>query len=142
MVQIRGVPKQTGPRGGVAAGVTIVGIPECIAKLQGVDAVVRLNLGAAVAGMAIRMEADAKANVPVVSGDLQRGIQMAKVGPYGYEVTASSLDGGADKEYAGFVEFGWSGHPEPEHFMLKAYQSAREGLAADLAILAKAIEAL
>lgn len=141
MARFYGVPKSAGAGGGVVSNVRIVGIPQLIAKLNLVANIARLEMGLTCSGAAHHMEALAKAKVPVVTGNLQSGIKTTKgAGPYNYEVSASSLEGNVagknTKEYAGYVEFGWSGHPTPEHFMTSAYEETRPIVYSDLQIIA------
>jgi HK97 gp10 family phage protein len=141
MARLYGVPKSTGVGGGVLGNVRIVGVEQLIAKLNLVANVARLELGLLTKGAAEHMENLAKANVPTVTGNLQSGIKTTKgAGPYNWEVTASSLDGTIGekntKEYAGYVEFGWSGHPTPEHFMTNAYAETSPIVYSDLQIIA------
>jgi HK97 gp10 family phage protein len=141
MARFYGVAKSTGVGGGVLSNVRIVGVEQLIAKLNLVANIARLEMGLTCAGAANHMEALAKANVPKVTGNLASGIKTTKgAGPYNYEVTASSLDGNIGekntKEYAGYVEFGWSGHPTPEHFMTNAYAATMPIVYSDLQIIA------
>jgi HK97 gp10 family phage protein len=141
MARLYGVAKQTGVGGGVASNVRIVGVEQLIAKLNLVANVARLELGLLTRGAAEHMENLAKANVPKVTHNLESGIKTTKgAGPYNWEVTASSLDGDIgsknQKEYAGYVEFGWSGHPAPEHFMTNAYAATSPIVYSDLQIIA------
>lgn len=140
-----GAVAQVGARGGVGAGYTVLGIPQAIAKLTGVDSVVRLTLGQIMAGAAIHLEAEAKGLVPVITGNLRSGIHRVKTGSYSHEVTASSLAGtNADKngkEYAGFVENGTS-VMAGRFFMEQAFQNTLPLVQAEIVALAKTIEAL
>jgi HK97 gp10 family phage protein len=141
MARLYGVAKSTGVGGGVLSNVRIVGVEQLIAKLNLVANVARLELGLLTKGAAEHMENSAKANVPVATGNLQSGIKTTRgAGPYNWEVTASSLDGNIgeknQKEYAGYVEFGWSGHPTPEHFMTNAYAETMPIVYSDLQIIA------
>jgi HK97 gp10 family phage protein len=141
MARLYGVAKQTGVGGGVLSNVRVVGVEQLIAKLNLVANVARLELGLMTKGAAEHMENLAKANVPVETGNLQSGIKTTKgAGPYQWEVSASSLDGNIgeknQKEYAGYVEFGWSGHPAPEHFMTNAYEETMPIVYSDLKIIA------
>jgi len=130
---------------GTRAGFTVLGIPETIAKLTGVAAVVRLQLGQIMAGAAIVMESQAKAHVPVVTGNLRSGIHRVKTGSYSHEVVASSLAGSNgeknDKEYAGYVENGTSAMAG-RFFMQKAYEDTLPVVKAEVVALAATIERL
>lgn len=141
MARLYGVPKQAGVGGGVAANVRVVGVEQLIAKLNLVANVARLEMGLMTSGAAHHMEEAARNNAPSVTGNLRSGIKTTKgAGPYNYEVTASTLDGNVaeknSKEYAGYVEFGWSGHPAPEHFMTNAYAETMPIVYSDLQIIA------
>lgn len=147
MPLVRGLPRQTGVGGGVAGGVKVLGIPELISSLGKVSTVARLRLGAVVAGGAIHMKALAVGYCPAVTGNLRSGIKLAKgAGPYTYEVTASSLDGDIaeknKKEYAGFVENGWTGHPQGAFFMRRAFQETHPIILAELAAVAAELRRL
>jgi HK97 gp10 family phage protein len=141
MARLYGVAKQTGVGGGILSNVRIVGVEQLIAKLNLVANVARLELGLLTKGAAEHMENAARENAPAVTGNLKSGIKTTKgAGPYNWEVTASTLDGSIpeknQKEYAGYVEFGWSGHPEPEHFMTNAYAETMPIVYSDLQIIA------
>jgi HK97 gp10 family phage protein len=141
MARLYGVPKSAGVGGGVIGNVRIVGVEQAIAKLNLVANVARLELGLLTKGAAEHMENAARENAPEVTGNLKSGIKTTKgAGPYQWEVTASTLDGNVaeknQKEYAGYVEFGWSGHPTPEHFMTNAYAETSPIVYSDLQIIA------
>lgn len=140
---VQGAVVQSGA--GVAASYTVLGIPQAIAKLTGVAAYTRLQLGNIMAGAAIHLEAAAKAHVPVVTGNLQQGIHRVKTGSYSHEVIASSMAGGVaeknDKEYAGFVENGTSAMAG-RFFMQAAYSETLPLVRAEVLALAKSIEKL
>jgi phage protein, HK97 gp10 family len=141
MARLYGVAKSTGVGGGVLSNVRIVGVEQLIAKLNLVANVARLELGLLTKGAAEHMENAARENAPSVTGNLKSGIKTSRgAGPYNWEVTASTLDGTVaeknQKEYAGYVEFGWSGHPEPEHFMTNAYAETMPIVYSDLQIIA------
>jgi HK97 gp10 family phage protein len=141
MARLYGVPKSTGVGGGVLGNVRIVGVEQLIAKLNLVASVAHLELGLLTKGAAEHMENAARENAPSVTGNLKSGIKTTKgAGPYNWEVSASTLDGDIgeknQKEYAGYVEFGWSGHPAPEHFMTNAYAETSPIVYSDLQIIA------
>lgn len=143
---VRGILSSPAFGTGVArSNVKIIGIPEAVAKLRGVDSVVRLNLGQLTAAMAIHMEAEAKDLVPVITGNLRSGISTRRVGPYSHEVTASSLAGEVPekngKEYANFVNNGTS-KMAPRRFMETAAARTRPLANAELLLLARKIEHL
>jgi hypothetical protein len=142
----RGTPAQLGPRGAVGSHVKVLGLPKAVAKLKGVDAAIRLDLGLLMKGAAEFVEKRAQEYVPVVTHNLQHGIKLEKQGSYTYDVTASSRAGDIseknDKEYAGFVEFGWSGHPEGAFFMTRAFNDARPIVANELQAIARRLERL
>ena len=142
MARLYGVPKQTGVGGGVISGVTIVGIPQLLAKLGLVSKVARLELGLLTRGAAFHMYELALQNVPEITGNLKSGIAIEKGGPYAWAVSASSQAGSDpagigknNKEYAGFVEFGTS-KMAPRHFMTNAYRATTPIVASDLQIIA------
>lgn len=142
MARIYGVPKPAAG-GGVAANVTIVGIPALLAKLGLVSKVARLELGLLTRGAAFHMYEAALRNVPVITGNLKSGIAIEKQpAPYAWGVTASSVAGNDPqglgknaKEYAGFVEFGTS-KMAPRHFMTSAYQETTPIVYSDLKLIA------
>jgi HK97 gp10 family phage protein len=127
---------------GVGGGVRVLGVPEAIAKLRGVDSVVRLRLGAMMAGAAIHLQAAAKGNIHNVSGNLGEGVQVQKLASYTWDVSASSLQGSVpyknSKEYAPFVEFGTS-KMEPRFFFSRAVDQTIPLVEAELQLLAAQI---
>jgi HK97 gp10 family phage protein len=158
MPRFVGVPKQfggaigrRGGTGGFASNVRIIGIPQAIAKLTGVDSVVRLNLGQIAAGASILIERRAKEIVQAEAhrtGNLESGIHRERVGPYAHIVVASSMDGSdpggegkSSYEYAPFVETGTS-KMKGIHFMQRAYAEASPLVAVELRALAAKLERL
>jgi len=143
MARFIGLPHQTGRS--VTANTRVLGVPAAVAKLRGTDAYVRLQLGLLVRNAALGVQAAAKAEVPVETGNLQSGIGVQQIGSYNWQVTASSLDGDNaeknTKEYAGFVEYGRKGMAG-RFFMTQAYQQVRPAVAARLQLLARQIERL
>lgn len=136
---------QTGARGGVAGGFKVLGIPEAVAKLQGVDRLARIYLGIQ---MRVAAEVTAKAaqsNIHSITGNLASGTKATKLGPYTWEVTSSSKDGNVTeknyKEYAGFVNYGWGNTPG-QFYMERAAEVGKASLLAGLAILAREIKSL
>lgn len=152
MVSFRGSPSRTGGligrgggAGGVGSGVKIIGIPEAVAKLRGVDGYVRLQLGGLAFNAAANMVNRAKENVGKETGNLESGIGMHKVGSYSYEVTAASMDGDVEEknwyEYAPFVEYGTS-NMEGQFFMTRAFADIQPLVNAELKALALKLERL
>jgi HK97 gp10 family phage protein len=145
MASFAGVPVQSGVGGGVASNVTIIGIRELAAKLALVNRIAHAELGLMMKGVADHMYKAAKEHVPVVTGNLQQGIQMENAGPYNWSVSASSLAGHVaeknSKEYAGFVEFGTS-KMAPRSFMTTAYAETGPIVQSNLVRVAARLEAL
>ena len=157
MVRAVGKPKfiggPIGKRGGagaVSSGYTVLGVPEAIAALRGVDAYLRLEMGLAVYEGAHAMEQLAKQYVGKETGNLESGIQVQKEGSYTYTVTASSRDGDVPEkaayEYAPFHEFGWTDQGGGWHagrfFMTRAYAETRPEVQTRVAAMAAAVERL
>lgn len=142
MVQFRGTPKRGN---GVTSGVKVIGVPQALAKLKGVESVVRLDLGLLMLGAAKHMEERAKEYAPVITGNLRSGIQSKKIGSYTYEVTASTEEGEIQSknyyEYADFVEFG-TAHMEGRFFMTRAFQEVKPLVALELVGIARKLERL
>ena len=136
---------QTGVRGGVVGGFTIIGLPEVIAKLEGVGRVCRIYLGVIMRENAMLLESQARANIHSLTGNLASGTKAHKLGPYTWEVSSSSLDGDVSskntKEYAGFVENGTQ-YMEGQFYMQRAYDQVQVTLAASVKALAEAINRL
>lgn len=145
MARIYGVPKQTSGFG-ISANVRVVGIPQLLAKLRLVGSVARLELGLMNAGAAQMMFRLAQAYCPVRTGNLRSGIKVGKLGSYSWQVSAASTDGGVggknNKEYAAFVENGWSGHPQGAFFMRRAWDETSVVARSDLQIIARKIQSL
>jgi len=143
----RFIGKPSSSAAGVASKVRVLGLPQALAKLKGVDSVVRLDLGLAMKGAAEFMERKAKENLAPhrVTGNLEQGIKTQKVASYSYNVTASSMDGSvAEKnwyEYADFVEEGTS-FMEGVHFMRDAYEDVKPLIAIELQAIARKLERL
>lgn len=134
----------TGIRGGgIGGGVRVLGIDTAIAELRGVDAAVRLKLGLLMYQAAKDTEAAAKGNIHNVTGNLSEGTQAQKLGPYTWNVSSSSLDGGVseknDKEYAPYVEFGTS-RMEPRFYLSTALDTVLPLVQAELVAMAAEIE--
>lgn len=134
-----------GGAGNITGGVRVYGVTEALAKLKGVDSVVRLNLGAMLSQAATFVEARAKSYVPVLTGNLQSGIQKQRVASYTWDVTASSQDGGnSDKnwyEYAPFVEGGTS-KMAGSFFMARAFDEVKPLVAVELKAMAARLQRL
>lgn len=132
----------TGGKLGVAfASVTVLGVKEAIAKLRLAGSVTALGVGKMTMDTAKRIATRMKQEVPVVSGDLQRGISYTKRGLYDWEVTASSVAGGSDREYASYVEYG-TYKMAPRPYMRPALSEGRQGLLEGLRNLAVTVERL
>jgi HK97 gp10 family phage protein len=136
------IGKSGGP-GNIRGGVRVIGVTPALAKLKGVDSVVRLNLGAMLSQAAVFVQQRAKEYVPVETGNLQQGIQITKLSSYTWDVTASSREGGvSDKnwyEYAPFVEEGANGRPG-SYFMARAFADVKPIVAAELKVLAARLQ--
>lgn len=140
-------------RGGVSVGgggatvgrITVLGVPEAIAKLTGVGKIARISLGVITRESAQHMAERAKANIHSVSGNLASGTYATQLGPYTWQVVSSSMEGDIagknDYEYADFVEFGTS-KMEPRAYMTRAYEETRPETLAAVVALAAAIEAI
>ncbi len=87
--------------------------------LPAVIATVLLNEDNLAKGVATGMEGYAKNNVPVLFGFLKASIHTTGGGGT-FEVTAQSTEGGAPRDYAGFVEFGTT-KMAAQPYMLPAY---------------------
>ncbi len=74
-------------------------------------------------GVAEAAERYAKEFVPVLSGALKISIHTSGGGGE-YEVTADSMEGGAPRAYAGYVEYGTS-KMAPQPYMTPAYHAAK-----------------
>lgn len=66
----------------------------------------------------------AQARVAVRTGALREGIKVNGTGNNSYEVSASSTEGGADREYAVYNEYG-TRYMGAQPFMGPAYQEAK-----------------
>jgi len=137
MALISGGARATGRSalGSTFGNVTVLGVKEAIAKLGAVAQAAYRRLGYIAYSGAQTMESEAKVLVPVASGALQGGIRKSKLGLYEWQVTASSGDGGADKEYAGYVEYGTS-NMEARPYFRPAASIAAEKMRRELALLA------
>jgi HK97 gp10 family phage protein len=93
----------------------------------------------AVRGFADAVKDRAQANAPVLTGRLREGITVSGGGA-SYQITASSLDGGAEREYAAYNEFGTRNmHAQP--FMKPGFEEAKaSSLPTQLAEYIAAIE--
>ncbi len=144
MAILRGLPKLI-ERGPATSNVRVLGVPQAIAKLEAVKNYARLELGYTAFATAAIVETKAKEYVPVITGNLRSGIHTNHVGPYAYEVTASSLAGDVaeknTKEYAGFVEFGTS-KMAPRLFLTRAYRDGYPYAVGRLKALAARIETM
>lgn len=158
MARVYGVPKaapglggrRMGTGGGHAVGsnVRVVGVQEALIKLGLVNKVARIHLGMLSRVTAQSVEERAKQYVPVETGNLKSGISSHQVGPYTWQVIASSLEGadpaGVGKnsyEYAGFVEFGTS-KMAPRRFMTQAWNETTPEVRVGLQWIARELERL
>lgn len=140
-------------RGGVSVGaesavtgqITVLGLPQAIAKLVGVGRIARISLGVITRESAEHMRDRAKDNIHNVTGNLASGTYATQVGPYQWEVVSSSMEGDVegknDKEYSHFVEFGTS-KMEPRAYMTLAFEETLPETLVAVKALAAAIEAL
>lgn len=127
---------------GAFGTVQVLGVPAAIAKFKLVGSVAGRETGLIVYRSAFETAALARSTVHVVSGHLQRGIQAVKLGTYSWAVSASSVDGGADKEYAAYEEFGWSGLPGGHPYLRPAFAVQQGAVRVKLELLARRLEAL
>jgi hypothetical protein len=132
-------------RGGVRAGV--YGTKAALAKLKLIEQTAYRDLGLILYRAAKQGEQVAKANAPIGdTGILQRSIHLEKKGPYLYQIVASTQDEGADREYAGYQEFGWTDRGgiwhEGRGFMRAGVQEARDSASKGIALLRLKLEAL
>lgn len=81
----------------------------------------------------------AEAHVPVRTGSLKRGIQLEGAGNH-LNIVASSRQGGADREYARYVEYGTRFTPA-QPFMLPAHVAGLLSVPRHGAVFGAAIEA-
>jgi len=134
-----------GGTGGVRSRVRVQGLPQALAKLKGVDSVVRLDLGLLTKGAAEFIEKTAKEFVNKETGNLASGIHAERVASYSWQVIASSMDGTvAEKnwyEYAPFVEYGTS-NMEGQFFMTRAHEEVRPLIAAEMVAIKTKLERL
>lgn len=141
--------------GRIAGGVKVLGVPRAIGKLKLVGQVAGRETGRITYVTAIGIQKSAQEFVHSPShpgpagpgeGHLQKGIKATKAGRYNWVVTASSVDGGADKEYAGYEEFGahteagapYGGHP----YMRPAFAAQVPQARAKMHVLARKLESL
>lgn len=127
-IRTAGADFSTSGSGSLRGGIKVLGVPQAIRKLKLVGSVAGRDTGYIVYSTAQAIERLAQEIVHSPShpgpagpgeGHLQQGIKAHKVGLYDWAVTASSKDGGADDEYAGYEEFGahtqdgapYGGHP-------------------------------
>jgi HK97 gp10 family phage protein len=122
-----------------------------VAQFKGIGSFVGLKTGHTTYEIAQYVQQRAKDYVPIITGNLQSGILIAKGGRYDWEVTASSLDGDGGQvrsdgsaaknsyEYADFVEFGTS-KMAPRRFMSRAFSDGRIVANAKLVQLARELE--
>lgn len=141
--------------GAVRGGVRVLGVRNAIRKFHLVGSVAGRDTGYIVYSTALAIQKMAQEIVHSPShpgpagpgeGHLQRGIRATKVGFYDWIVTASSVDGGADKEYAGYEEFGahteagasYGGHP----FLRPAFAANMPRAKIKMVALARRLERL
>jgi HK97 gp10 family phage protein len=80
--------------------------------------------GACVRSIADGVRDEAQNHAPVLTGALKSGINVQGGGGTSAQVTASSLDGGAEREYAPYNEYG-TRYMGAQPFMLPGYQAAK-----------------
>lgn len=131
-----------GNRAGLSTRVKVYGAKEAIAKLGLVRQTVYRDTGLITRDAAVGVRATARILVPKKERHLYNGIFEEQIAPYDWRVHASSMEGGADREYADYVENGWSGHPEPEHFMRRAVIQQTTKSQGRLFVLAKKVESM
>jgi hypothetical protein len=131
--------------GPVSGGVKVLGLPQAIAKLEGVGRICRITLGIITREFAEHTADRAKGNIHNITGNLKSGTYATQTGPYLWQVVSSSMEGTVDgkneKEYASWVEFGRTGM-EPRFYMTRAFESTKPEVIVALKALASAIEAL
>lgn len=71
-------------------------------------------------GVAKGMEGYAQDFAPVLTGALRAGVQSEGTGGGSAEVTASSVQGGADREYSHYVEYG-TRYMAAQPFMMQGF---------------------
>lgn len=132
-------------QGAVTGRMTVLGLPQAIAKLTGVGRLARISLGVITREAAQHMAERAKANIHNVTGNLGSGTYATQVGPYLWEVVSSSMEGTVggknEKEYSRFVEYGTS-RMEPRAYMTRAFEDTRPEAFVAIKALAAAIQAL
>lgn len=126
---------------GARSTVKIYGVPEALAKLVQVRQVVYRDIGLIIYRGAQNTVKIAKTKITPHSGNLQKGIKAEKRGAYTWAITASSVDGGSNREYAGYVEFGTS-KMTPRPYLRPALAESRKGVVRDLNLLARKLEVL
>lgn len=134
-----GLPTQSG----LSTTVKIYGVRVALAKLRLVGQIAYRDMGLITYRGAKAVERKAKENIHPHrnSGNLEEGIRASKIGPYDWRVTASSRDGGSDREYAAHVEYGtrfMSAIP----YMRPAVDQARPETQLMLSVLAAKLERL
>jgi HK97 gp10 family phage protein len=70
------------------------------------------------------IQSKAQAKAPVRTGALREGIKAESAGAHTWNVTAASTDGGADREYAEYNEYG-TRKMAAQPFMKPGYEEAR-----------------
>ena len=128
--------------GAVTGQFKVLGLPQAIAKLEGVGRICRITLGIMTREMAEHTAQRAKDNIHNVTGNLSSGTYATQTGPYLWEVVSSSMEGTVEgkneKEYAQFVEF----DPLGRAYMTRAFEATKPEALIALKALASAIEAL
>lgn len=75
-------------------------------------------------GVANGIHEKAQGKAPVQTGRLRDGIKVTSQGAASYEVSASSVEGGAEREYAAYNEYG-TRYMGAQPFMMPAYVEAQ-----------------
>lgn len=121
--------------------VKVFGVKEAIAKFRRVGQLAARDLGVTTYQTAQHVQQVARGLVPYVTGALHDGIEIAKGGVYNWTVTASSVAGGAEREYAAYVEYGtWKMGAQP--YLRPAVSQGRTYAQARMAALAAKISVL
>ena len=130
------------------AGVTVLGVPELIARLNRINIVARIHTGYLITQAAAFLAIDAIERAPIRTGNLKTAIKPGKAGSYDWYVladtTTGSDPGGEGKnayEYAGYVEWGTT-RMSPRPFMAPAVADTIPVLHAALEALARDLERL
>ncbi len=89
-----------------------------------VIAAVEAGAGECAKSIADGIQERASGQAPVLTGALKAGIQVSSGGGNSYQITASSVAGGADREYAEYNEYG-TRKMGAQPFMKPGYEEGR-----------------